>query len=57
MTRHKCHVYDTNEPPYFRVRVLHELAGESGRHIKSMDCTEKADADADEGRGRGRGPV
>ena len=41
----------------FRVRVLHEIAGESGRHVKSMDCTEKADADADEGRVRGRGPV
>ena len=40
-----------------RVRVLHEIAGESGRHVKSMDCTEKADADADEGRGRWRGPV
>ena len=37
----------------FRVRVPHEIAGESGRHVNSMDSTEKADADADEGRGRG----
>ena len=41
----------------FRVRVLHEIASESGRHVNSMDCTEKADADADEGRGHGRGQV
>ena len=42
-----------------RVRVLHEKADGSGRHVKSMDFIEiaDADADADEGRGRGRGPV
>ena len=40
-----------------RVRVLHEKADGSGRHVKSMDFIEIADVDADEGRGRGRGPV